>query len=135
MDVQINYRANQTTPVVYNFSKHYKGDTLEDINFTIQEEDPNNLGTFNPVDLTDSTIIIQFKVTAKSNTAKLVLSTEVGGGLIVTDAPNGIYQITGFVPELIAGTYLYDAQFTFIDGLVKTYHKGKIVVIQDVTRT
>lgn len=125
MDVTINYLNTQSTPVKYNFPKHYKGDTLDQINFTIQED-----GT--PVDLTGVQILTQFKVKAKDNTSVLQLST--ASGLTLTDAANGIYSIDPFILDIKTGTYIYDAQFTFIDGRVKTYHCGNLPIVQDITR-
>lgn len=125
MNQIINYPTSQSVPFKYNLPKHYKDDTLEAIEFTIQEDGVE-------VDLTGVTILMQFKKTAKSNTVFLQL--EVGIGLTLTDPTNGLVTLDAFIPTLAVGTYIYDAQFTFPSGKVKSYFGGNLQIVQDVSR-
>lgn len=111
----------------YNFADKVKGDTLEPITFTV---------TVNaaPLNLTNCTILIQFKKQPCLAYDYQMGSSVAIGGVTITDAVNGEFRIDEQVLNWKAAKYYYDIQFTWTDGTVKTYIGGTIEIKQDVTR-
>ena len=111
----------------YNFADKVKGDTLETVQFTVQVNSA-------PLDLTDCTILAQFKK-QPCQTYDYQLGSDVAiGGITITNAVGGVFQIDERILSWKQGTYFYDIQFTWTDGTVKTYIGGTIKIVEDVTR-
>jgi len=113
---------------VYNISDHTRGDTFDGIVFKIYSRVD---GVKTAVDLTDSTVKIQFR---KENTDALVKTVTDGDGITITDAENGVIRVHSFIVTFAPGLYLYDVQITFPSGDVKTYIKGSFNILNDSTR-
>jgi len=85
-----------------------------------------------PIDLTNVGIKMEIR---QSATAKNYLKQFiVDSGITKTDALNGVFSIDAFIADLPATNYFYDLQFTYNSGVVATYLKGKITVVNEVTR-
>jgi hypothetical protein len=84
-----------------------------------------------PIDLTNVAIKMEIR---QSETAKNYLKQFiVDSGITKTDAVNGVFSIDAFIADLPATNYFYDLQFTYNSGVVATYLKGKIAVVNEVT--
>lgn len=75
---------------------------------------------------------IQFKTDPANDTADLELTD--ADGITVTSLPNWEFEITPRVMDLPAGQYFFDVETEDADGMIKTYLKGKLPVLGDVTR-
>lgn len=113
-------------PEKYNFRDHLKGDTFNGIEFTLIDSNSEL-----PIDITDALITIQFK--SHSKTGLINVELNVGSGITITDAENGVFVIDSFLLDWQPKKYYYDVQITFPNGVVKTYIEGTFLVIQDVT--
>lgn len=110
----------------YNIPEHYKGDTFDGVQFTIINNDDSL-----PIDLTDVEIDIKFRKGREVGT--VIKSLSVDNGITKVDSINGIFKIDSFVLDWNVDTYYYDIQFTYSNGVIKTYIKGTVRIIQDVT--
>lgn len=109
-------------PANYDFGNQYRGDSLDSIQFTIKSN-----GT--PINLTGVTIKCQFRQPFNGKTIKEITN---GSGITVNTS-SGVIVIDEFILDWDAGLYLYDIEFTYPSGTVKTYIKGTINVISDNT--
>ena len=118
--------ANRVATV--NFNEQVDGDTFTVKAFNFFAAD----GT-TPLDLSDVTPRIQIR--KKSPQGKLVKTATVGDGITWVDQSQGQFQFGGFAIDWGgADEYHYDIQFTYTtSGIVRTYVKGIIYVIDDVT--
>ena len=111
---------------VYNFPDHVKNDTYSGNIFTLKNQLSNE-----PLDLTGVVIKFQFKLTYDGAVA---IEFSTTNGLIIVSTPlSGEFIIDASVITADAARYIYDAQFTYLDGTVKTYFKGTWNILQDVT--
>lgn len=106
----------------YNY-KVLKGDTWDGARFTITKNE-------SPLDLSGATIKVEYKLNSKTGFTKRTIS--IGTGITLIDAPNGVFDIDGFIVDLDVGRYFYDIEIT-LSGEVKTYVEGVMTVLQDVT--
>jgi len=113
-------------PAVYKIADHYKGDTFDGVQFTIL-----NSSDSLPINLTDCTIKIQFR--KNTNNGNIVKEITQVDGITITDAVNGVFKIDPFLINWDEGNYYYDIQITFTDNAVRTYIKGTLAIIQDIT--
>lgn len=113
------------TPGVYNFRPVVSGDTVNAL--TIEVKD--NLVA---IDLTGCAIKMDFKRKPGYDYDKR-LSTE-NSGIALTNPTGGLFTINSFIANLPPAKYLYDIQFTFSDGTVKTYISGTFEVLSEVTK-
>jgi hypothetical protein len=113
-------------PGIYNIKQQYKGDTFQGVEFQIVDSD-----TKVPVDLTSTDMRCQFR--KGSPTGLVVKDISLGFGIAIVDALTGKFKIDSFDINWAAGMYYYDIPITFSAELVKTYIKGTLTVIQDVT--
>lgn len=113
-------------PGKYKLGKQYKGDTFSGVRFTIKDKE-----TDTGIDLTDATIKMQFRRNSPTGTVVEEL-TEIDG-ITIEDAVNGIFTVDPFLIDWTPADYHYDIQITFLGGVVKTYIKGTICIIQDTT--
>lgn len=76
---------------------------------------------------------IVFKLTVAVSYKTPVLSFTLGAGLTIT-TPN-ILIITKTATEMLipAGTYTYDLQKTFADGVVTTVQQGNFIIEDDIS--
>jgi len=113
---------------VYNMPDHYKGDTFNEISFTINK---NVSGTVTPVDLTGATIKIHFRKDPKDNVFEQM--STIDSTINIFDPTNGKFKIVKHVVDYEACKYYYDIQITYQNGDVQTPIRGNLKVIQDVT--
>jgi hypothetical protein len=113
-------------PVTYNIPTQLKNDTFNGVQFTL-----TNKTTGDPIDLTGSSIEIEFKF--KSKTGTIAKSISVGSGITVSAPATGVFAIDAFVIDWAIGTYYYDVEITDTSAVVSTYIKGTLLVNQDVT--
>jgi hypothetical protein len=104
----------------------YKGDTYDGVQFTLLNTEDSS-----PIDLTGAAIKIQFRYDSKIGTVQKEIN--IGSGVTVSDAINGIFSIDPFLIDWKPDTYFFDIQMTFPNGVVRTYIQGTIKVIQDIT--
>lgn len=111
-----------------NFGGQIDGDTFTPKRFNFFEDD----GT-TPLDLTDVTPKIQIRKGGWNG--KLYQTATIGDGISWVDQSQGQLDFGGFLASWDgAGEYYYDIQFTYASsGYVRTYIRGKINVIDDVT--
>tara|TARA_R110000751_G_scaffold88063_1_gene174259 strand:+ start:94 stop:447 length:354 start_codon:yes stop_codon:yes gene_type:complete len=114
------------TPTTYKINDQYKGDTFSGVTFTLKEGAEKT-----PIDLTGATILSQFRT--KEVTGAIQQTLSIGSGITVGNATGGVFSFDAFVLDWNTGTFFYDIQITFTDGSVRTYVKGTLNVIQDVT--
>lgn len=116
------------TPAEYNIPNQYKNDTFDGIEFIIINE-----VTDIPIDLTGAIIEIQFK--GGYNKSELVKTiTNQNKGIENTDLLNGTFTILPFIIYWKPDMYFYDIQITFPDGVIKTFIRGTVTVIDDISR-
>ena len=84
----------------------------------------------NPIDLTNSSLNIQFRRDCK--TGEVVYDIEIGSGITLVDAINGKFEINKFKLEWGAGVYFYDIK-SVISTIEEIYIKGQIIIEQNVT--
>lgn len=111
----------------YNFTDRIKGDTSKVVEFTLLKDTV-------PVDLTGASIRMQLRKSKTSGSIALTLHSGASGGIIITSAAAGIFQIDAFTVEVAANTYVYDIEITLSTGEIKTWIEGEFNVLQDITR-
>ena len=87
-----------------------------------------------PVDLTNASICMQFKLRPHAEPA-LELSLD-NGGITMVNALSGEIQVPGRIIDLTPNTYQYDLQYTIPSigpYFVKSPLGGKLPVTQDIT--
>lgn len=88
----------------------------------------------NPVDLTDATVVMQARVTLRSPTTLLDVST--ASGHISVDGPGGIVSVS--IPPAITSTInqsgLYSMVVTYASGEVERLMEGKLILKPEVVR-
>ena len=116
------------TPAEYNIQNQYRNDTFDGVEFTILNE-VTEIG----IDLTGCTIEIQFK--GGYNKSELVKSiTNQNKGVENTDLVNGVFTILPFIVDWKPDMYFYDIQIKFPDGVIKTFVRGTVTIIDDISR-
>lgn len=112
------------TPGIYNIPTQYEGDTFDGFQITITQ---TSEGTTTPINLLGTTITSKFK-----QDGTVVLDLSEGSGITIVDDEAGIFKIDSFtVPS--TGMYEYDIQFVYADGSVKTYLRGSMKVVDQIT--
>lgn len=112
-----------------NFTQYLDNDTFttKSLNFFAAD------GT-TPLDLSDATIKIQ--VRKDSPNGRLYQTATSGDGITWVNQAEGTLQFGNWDTSVWggAGDYYYDIQLTYAtSGIVRTYIKGKILMIDDVT--
>lgn len=113
------------TPKIYHFKTQYAGDTFRGLQITVSRTS-NDVS--NPEDLSNLSIV--FTLSRLGNTA---LKKEVGSGISLVDAVNGVFKIDSFVNPSM-GNYVYDIEFRYPNGVIETYLAGKYKII-DINKT
>lgn len=115
--------SNHVTAADHDFTI-YKGDTWNvQLTFTDDNSDP--------VDLSGAALKIQVKSTKGSSTSVLELTE--GSGITVSGAGSNIVTINT-VADISKGNYYYDLEATYSPTNIITFLKGKVIVVEDVTR-
>lgn len=84
-----------------------------------------------PIDLTDSTIVMQVRST-EDNTVLLELDNDTEGSISIT--ATGISIERDFTQnEVPVGVHKYDIEVNFVSGRRRTYVKGNLTIQADVT--
>lgn len=109
----------------YNFPDAKRGDTYNDVSFTINV---NGVAQ----DLTGAAIKM-WLVNANQQSPAADFNT-VNGKLIITNAVGGIFRTNIGIVLLPAAQYYYDIQITFFNGTVKTWIEGTFTVLNDLTK-
>ncbi len=107
-------------PYTYDFKDCLVGDTIDAISFKDIDVDGVD------ADLTGVAIRMQIK----GSSGNIVKDLTVGNGLTLIGT-DGV-TINPFILNR-KDTYKYDIQFTFAGGVVRTWFKGSIKVLDDVT--
>ena len=111
------------TPSIYNFPDVVREDTISSRQFTITR---TVSGVTNPEDLTGATI----KCTFKHEEEKVL--KDIQTVRTVTNPSCSIFVIYAFTLSK-AGNYAFDIEITFSNNTKKTYIKGSIKILSDVT--
>jgi hypothetical protein len=109
----------------YTIPAHLRGDTwngIDSVTITLSGV---------PVNITDSTIRMQLREDIDSPVA-LELSTN-NGHIVISDGANGVFQIPPTLITIPFGTYKYDIQVTFSNGINKTFITGTWQITPDIT--
>jgi hypothetical protein len=109
-----------------NFT-HIKGDTFDQVAFELKI---NNVA----VNLTGAVIRMQLRKNANESTPALSLTSASSAGITITNAALGQFKINKQIIDIPVFDYLYDIQFTFSGGDVKTYIKGNFDITSEITR-
>lgn len=112
-----------------NFTEQVDGDTFLTKNINFFQADG-----VTPLDLSDATPKVQIR--RDSYNGKLMKTATIGDGLTWVLQSSGTLQFGGIdtVGWDGAGDYYYDLQLTYAtSGIVRTYLRGKIVLIDDAT--
>ena len=115
------------TPKRYNFKPHVAGDTFDGIQITMTL---TSSGVTAPIDLTSMAIKIVFK---KQDLTPVITTLEIGSGITIDDAVNGVFSVDPFTVWATPYLYEYDMQFTYGGGDVKTYMVGFFDVKPQIT--
>ena len=114
-------------PAKYDFPSLYAGDTHDGLSITVSSVAG---GVTSAVDLTSVAIAMQ--VRDRDDPTILILDLAVGTGITKTNSPAGVFSIDPFTVP-VAGSYVYDIEFTYAGGAVKTYMGGRLHSVSDVT--
>jgi len=108
---------------IYNFKTQTAGDTFNGLSFT---------ATLNDVAI-DLNTVSGIKLTFKTENGETTTATyTVGSGITVDDASAGQFSLDSFT-VFAEGTYIYDLEFTYSSGVVKTYMKGIMKVLKQIS--
>jgi len=112
---------------VYNIPTQVNGDTFDGVQFTLTST-VDSVTT--PIDLTDCLLFSQIK----DSKGIVVRDMSISNGITVTDAVNGVFRIDSFLLTIGVGVFVYDIQLIYNSGVVKTYIKGQLTVVPDITK-
>lgn len=115
----------------YTFKLQKAGDTFNGLKLTCTRTSEGNT---TPINLENVVLKMQIR-RAKDCPIIFELSSENNGGITIEDAAAGIFRIDAFkVPNVDSFKYVYDIEFNFPNGVVKTYIEGYFPIESDVTR-
>lgn len=123
----VRHNDNDMIPGKYNFKPQYAEDTCNGIQVTATLTSGE---TTAPIDLTNIAIKMVFK---KQGESTAVLTFEIGTGITLTDAENGVFTVDAFTVPTTPYTYVYDIEFTYPSTVVKTYMQGLMEVKPQIT--
>ena len=109
----------------YNFPDAKRGDTYNDVSFTI-----NVNGALQ--DLTGANI--RMWLTSVGQQPPSADFNTTNGKLLITNAAGGVFKTNIGIVTLKPGQYYYDIQITFTNGTVKTWIEGIFIVVDDYTK-
>jgi len=102
----------------------YRNDTLE-LTFTITDG--------SAVAISLSTADVKMQIRNRPDGDILQTLTE-GNGITVGGASNNVITVSKIISIENGGTYAYDLQATFSNGIVTTYVKGYFILYEDITK-
>jgi len=108
------------TPAKADYGAARRGDTIPERVVTVSQDGA-------PLDLSGVDIQADFEV------GRSRVQLRVGSGITKTDAAAGQFRIDGFQLKQ-SGTWSYDLQLVYADGVVRTLLYGQIQVVEDVTK-
>lgn len=115
------------TAAYYNITDQTENDTFDIFNINLFD----SLGV--AMDLTTvSSVRLQWR--RSSEKGKLMETFTIGAGLTWIDQSLGQLRQPSFAIDWGYGTYHYDVQFTYASGEVKTYLKGTVKIVKEVTQ-
>lgn len=109
----------------YDFSPAILGDTWDGAVMQLLVNDV-------PKDLTGASV--RMSLVKSPDTAAVATWTTTNGRISISNAANGEITFIPFTMNVPVGTYHYDIEYTFADGSIKSYVKGKFTVINDITK-
>ena len=86
------------------------------------------------IDITEWKVYFTVKYHDTDSDNEAVIKYDVTEHTDPTNGKTAIMLTNGETGELIPGKYVYDIQYKKDDGTVKTVMKGKLKVLQDVTK-
>lgn len=112
------------TQGTYNFPDVVAGDTAEATDFVV---------TINgaPLNLTGATIKMDY---ATRNESPVKHFTTADGSILITNPTSGIFEIVKYTCNIDPGIYYYDLEITLPSGDKKTYIRGTIKVLSEITK-
>lgn len=116
---------------IINYEEH-AGDTIL---MLWNWKTPDANGTYQQVDLTGYSCLLQIKTQKTDITPKLTLSS-ANGEIILGNTTNNVEVLItdDQTTALGVGSFFYDCQFTDTLGYVNTLVEGKLKLLQDTTR-
>lgn len=119
-------------PGQYDFKTQKAGDTFNGIQLTIAL---TSQGVTNPIDLTGAIVRMYVRKSSKCPTILELSSDSNIPEIVFTDAVNGVLRIEPLiVPSVTSFKYKYDMEFTYPNGVIKTYLKGFFPIEEDITK-
>jgi hypothetical protein len=115
-------------PAIYNLPDAYRGDTYGPITFRFTD------ASGNPIMLNGMRACLQFR-NKRTNDVALTWDSVSGSQGIMLISGNVVTMnpMAGINMEIDPNTYAYDLQIMSGDTFVKTYIRGDVTVIRDVT--
>ena len=114
--------------IQFDYLPAVRGDTMEALQVTLTWDE-----TGDPVNLTGAVIVSTFRQCTPDGPSVYV--AEIGTGITVNDAVNGVYTVNEFKAEFPGGgTYWFDNEVTLSDGFVTTSVIGTLDLASDVTK-
>lgn len=114
------------TYVEVNLNDQVYGDTIEYTEFRFFDASDNAL------DLSDVTPKLMFR--KGDYNGKLVRTCVIGDGLSWVDQSSGQLALTGVSMTWSGfGDYYYDLQFTYDDATIRTFIRGRVRLVKEVT--
>jgi hypothetical protein len=112
--------------------KAYRNDTFEEVEFTVKRSTDGNV-TRNPIDITGATLLLEVK--KKKSTPSVLSMTIANDKLEIVDGPGGVLIIKEQIIDIPGDIYYFDLQISFTDNRKKTWIRGYLTVIEDVSKT
>lgn len=103
----------------YKIPDHYKGDTFDEVIFTLKEDG-------NPVDLTGKGVEMTFTKNSVDGTVQEIFTLDKGLSLV--DAVNGVYALNQFRNDWPSIIYFYKTTVIFSEDDHRTYLLGTLNV-------
>lgn len=110
--------------VEHSFGKHRRGDTFDEKTFRL-------LINGAPQSLAGMAIDSKFRY--KTSVGEVTRDLSIGNGITIVDEANGVFKYDAFVSDLRIGKHLFDTQFTYPTGRIKTYMYGSIISTEEYT--
>lgn len=113
-------------PATYNLPDAYKGDTYGPLTFFFNDASGNAISLDNS--------IVNCQVRNKMTKCEAINWSTTGNNVLVSGNQLVLNAISGEYMKIPSQTYIYDLQITQ-SGVVNTYVKGELIVIQDITNS
>lgn len=109
-----------------------KGDTYRGSNYIISLSN-SQLSAFEPLNLTDASILMQVKKQKIDEECVLQFSTS-DSTIIISEPLSGIFNTVQRIVDVESNKYFYDIQITLSSGRIITPVSDNFSVTQDVSR-